>query len=102
MGNIWFPPKPKSDKGEETLKEDTNPSQEDCQINEEFEVEPTISYVEEEIKSYNQNSYLCTNHLWKCDSQQDLGSKRILTTQEFHKLCRKQCKNAKLAQRWCQ
>ena len=53
VGTIWFPPKPKIDKGEETLKEDTNPSQEDCQIDEEPEGEPTLSYVEEETQRYN-------------------------------------------------
>ena len=40
--------------------------------------------------------YVQIQELWKYDSQQDLGSKGILTTQEIHNLCRKTMKIEKL------
>ena len=53
VGTRWLPPRAKRDKGEEIPKEEHNPALEDCQLDEEPEVDPTLSYVEEETQSYN-------------------------------------------------
>ena len=43
--------------------------------------------------------YFLSTFLWKYDSQQDLGAKGILTTQDIHKLCKKIVKKVKLTHR---
>ena len=47
----------------------------------------------------NIENFNLVQKVWKSYTQQDLGGKRILKSQEFHKLCRKQWKRAILTHR---